>query len=71
MFGFYSRLIIIRGVQCLCVDGCVCVQHVAIVERVRLPGFLVLGKVPASGKLGLKRLAKKKFKKVRVLLENE
>lgn len=56
VFWFHSRFIKIWRVERLRVAGCVCVERVAVVESVRLPRSLVLGKVPASGELGLQSL---------------
>lgn len=55
-FRFHSRFVKIWRVERLRVGGCVCVERVAVVESVRLPRSLVLGKVPASGELGLQSL---------------
>lgn len=56
VFGFHSRFVKIWRVERLRVVGCVCVERVAVVQSVRLPRSLVLGKVPASGELGLQSL---------------
>lgn len=40
------------------VAGRVSVERVAVVQSVRLPRLLVLGKVPASGKLGFQSLCR-------------
>lgn len=46
----------LRFVEVRHVEGGVGVQHVAVVEAERLPGFLVFGKVPAGGELRLQGL---------------
>lgn len=55
-FWFHSRFVKIRRMEGLRVVGRVCVERVAVVESVRLPRSLVLGKVPAGGELRLQSL---------------
>lgn len=53
---FHSRLVKVWHVKRLGVAGRVSIECVAVVQSVRLPRLLVLGKVPASGKFGFQSL---------------
>lgn len=52
----HSRLVKVRRVKRLRVSSYVSVEHVAVVQSVRLPRLLVLGKVPASSQFGFQSL---------------
>lgn len=56
MVTVHSRLVKVRRVKRLRVSSHVSVEHVAVVQSVRLPRLLVLGKVPASSQFGFQSL---------------
>lgn len=56
MCARHLRSVKVRRTEYLSVAGCVCVERVAVVQRERLPGFLVFSEVPAGSELRLQSL---------------